>query len=59
MHRSSEPLAETPQSEMLGWGLGTETWAPEVSTWEQAGLAVGRQPEGLGSGVLQAGGAVC
>ena len=23
-HRSSEPLAQTPQPEMLRWGLGTE-----------------------------------
>ena len=24
MHRSSEPLAQIPQTEMLGWGLGTK-----------------------------------
>ena len=25
---------------MLGWGLGTETLAPEVSLWEWAGVNV-------------------
>ena len=31
-HRSSEPLAWTPQPETLGWELGTETQDPKVSS---------------------------
>ena len=38
MHKSSEPLAQTPQLETLRWGLGAETWALEGSSWEQVGF---------------------
>ena len=31
-------LAQSPNSETLGWGLGTQTLAPEVSLQEQAGV---------------------
>ena len=37
LNRSSELLAQSPKIEMLGWGLGTKTSAPEVSPWERAG----------------------
>ena len=37
-NRSSQLLAQSPKTETLGWGLGKETSAPEVSPWEQAGL---------------------
>ena len=59
---------------MFGWRLETETLALEVSPWEQAGvggaetawgtrkqlvgLAVWRQPEGLGSSVSRVDGAI-
>ena len=31
-------LAQSPRTETLGWGLGTETSALEISPWEQAGV---------------------
>ena len=34
---SSELWAQSPKIEMPGWGLGTETLAPEVSPQERAG----------------------
>ena len=37
-NRSSELLAQSPKTEMLRWGLGTETSALEVSPWEWAGV---------------------
>ena len=48
LNRSSELLAQSPKTEMVGQGLGTETLALEVSSWEQAG--VGRL--GLGTSWL-------
>ena len=33
--QTSVPQPQTPQSEMLGWGLGSETEAPEVSSRER------------------------
>ena len=63
MHGASEPLAQTPQPEMLGWGLGAETWALEVSPWELAGVRGEETASGTreqcamdgGSGTLRAG----
>ena len=46
-NRSSELLGQSPKTEMLGWGLGTETLAPEVSPQEQAG--VGSAENGWGT----------
>ena len=37
-NRSSELLAQSPKTETLGWGLGTETEALEVGPQEQAGV---------------------
>ena len=36
----SELRAQSPKIEMLGWGLGTKTSAPEVSPQERAGGGV-------------------
>ena len=43
----SELRAQSPKIETPGWGLGTETSAPEVSPWERAGGA-GRSGDCLG-----------
>ena len=52
MHRSSEPLAQTPQAEMLGGGWALRLRLQRSVPGSGLGLVVWNQPKGQGSSVL-------
>ena len=51
MHKLPEPLAQTPQAEMLGWGWALRPRLQRSVPGSRLGEAMWRQHKGLGSSV--------